>query len=511
MTKKHQNRPRNGGKSRPAPPLEGQAFAESRLDQGGLGQELTQRQMIMAMADFQGLPNPDPILRAEGKSISTYRSMVDGHLSSVMGKRLAAVSARPWSIERGKASARATAKTQEIFENLDVREFVKSCLKANGMGVSLQESVWGADDWIIPVRLIERPPEWFRFGLRGEVRFLDDGGRNEIVPPRKILVARHGGDFLNPYGHPILSECFWPLALKRGGLRLWMLFCEKFGLPKTIGKVPANTPEAEKHDLLMRLEAMVRAAAAVIPIGSSVELLETKVSGNLPFPGLVKWADSEMSKAWLGETLSTELQGNSGSRAAAQVHNEVRADLAQDDANLVEAVANQLISWIWEINSVPGPMPWFAIQMPEDLQSGRIQRDQGLYMLGWRPSALYFEDTYNIAKEHTARIDDGRTGQAAAPDPGAAFGEPDPAALEELTEESILQDLEAALTPHDLQDLAEPMVGPILDLAGKCHSFAEFQEGLVQILVDGSIDVAPLEDALARMTALASGLGGMRA
>lgn len=473
---KRRNAAKNKAKTSQGPAfalVQGSSFGESRLEEGGLGRELTARQLMLAMADLQGLANPDPILRAEGRSISVYRSMVDGHLSAVLGKRLAAVTARPWSIERGKASARATAKLQETFERLDIRGIMDATLEARGLGYSVQEVVWGIDDWLVPERIIKRPQEWFRFGLRGETRFLDDTGGNTIVPPRKLLVARHRDDYLNPYGKPIMAECFWPLAFKRGGLKFWMLFCEKFGLPKTIGKVPASMPEAEKLDLLMRLETMVRAAAAVIPDNSSVELLETKTAGDLPHPALIKWADSEMSKAWLGEVLSTETQGT-GTYGAAKAANEVRADLALDDASLVEAQFNQLISWIWEINGLPGPMPWFQIHMPEDLKSARLARDLGLYRMGVRFRQSYFEDVYDISPEHIERIDFGAapssTTAASATDTSTAFGEP----AEPERSEEVLQALLAELPTGALAKQGKELCKPIMNMAARSSGYAEF-------------------------------------
>jgi phage gp29-like protein len=498
MSRNRQNRP----KTTPKSTSEGVAFAESGLDLGILGSETTARQLMLAMADLNGLPNPDPILRAEGKSLATYRQMVDGHLSSVMGKRTAAVRARPWTLERGKASARTVARLQETLDHLDVRQITSQFLSALGMGYSVQEVVWqNVGGWIAPERVVMRPPEWFAFGLRGETRFLDDAGRNEIVPPRKLLVARHRDDYLNPYGRPILSECFWPLAFKRGGLRFWMMFAEKFGLPKTIAKVPSAMPQNERTALLISLEQMVRAAAAVIPESGTVSLLETKASGDLPFPELVKWADSEMSKAWLGETLTTELQ-QGGSRAAAQVHDGVRADLALDDASLVEAGFNQLIQWIWEVNSVTGPAPWFAIQMPQDLKMGRVERDAGLFKIGARFSRAYFEEAYDIAPEHLDRVDPGPTPGAGA---GPAFGEQDSGSGETSLREQLLSELKQSLEGTVLQDQAEKLVGPVLQMISKATSFDDVLEALPG-MVD-SLDTTAMEDLMARVCTLAAGIG----
>lgn len=32
--------------------------------------------------------------------------------------------------------------------------------------------------------------------------------------------------------------CFWPVAFKKGGMKFWLRFAEKFGSPWVIGKHP---------------------------------------------------------------------------------------------------------------------------------------------------------------------------------------------------------------------------------------------------------------------------------
>lgn len=500
MAKKRRNHPKKGGVRGGLSPVspsgasqEGLAFAESLpVDNEYLGKELTAQGLRLVMSDLYGLPNPDPILRAEGKSLATYRQMVDDHLSSVMGKRLAAVQARPWSIERGHASAQDAEWLTGIISSLPVRDIVESILSAVGMGYSVQEVVWDIEDGrIVPVRIKGRMPEHFRFGLRGEARFLDDVGRNDVVPPRKLLIARYRADGDNPYGRPVLSECFWPLVFKRGNLQFWMTFSEKFGLPKTIGKVPASMGDAEKLDLLLRLEAMVRAAAAVIPEGTTVDLLETKVTGDLPFPGLVKWSESAMSKAWLGETLSTDTQGV-GTYGAQKAANEVRADLALNDANLVESVFNELIQWIWEVNSLTSAMPTFHIHMPEDLKSGRLLRDRGLYSLGVRFTPAYFVEVHGLAPEHIARIDDGRGTPPGGAGDGDAFAEPQD---DEDHGEAELTELLEAMAPQELQGQMQEALKPLLEAIDQAASFGEIEQAL-----DKLIPHMPLEQFQAAMT-----------
>ncbi len=58
-----------------------------------------------AMGDW--LPNPDPILKALGKDITTYRDMrADAHIGGCIRRRKSAVKGLEWELERGPTPAR---------------------------------------------------------------------------------------------------------------------------------------------------------------------------------------------------------------------------------------------------------------------------------------------------------------------------------------------------------------------------------------------------------------------
>ncbi|MEK7394271.1 MAG: DUF935 family protein, partial [Fibrobacterota bacterium] len=252
--------------------------------------------------------------------------------------------------------------------------------------------------------------------------------------------------------------------------KLWVMFCERFGLPKTIGRVPSGTTDRERALLLANLESMVRAASAVISDNGKVELLETKVSGDLPFPELVRWADSAMSKAWLGETTTTDSQ-QVGSYAKAKVGQDDRADLALDDAAMIESqLFATLIRWIWEVNGLSGPMPWIQINMPEDLQSGRIKRDLGLRALGARFDRSYFEQVYNIDPEHLAGVDNSMPTSATEVN---TFGAPGAGEGASRSDE-VMNALLAQLPDGALDQQGRDLVAPILDMAGRSSGYSDF-------------------------------------
>ena len=190
-------------------------------------------------------------------------------------------------------------------------------------------------------------------------------------------------------------------AVQAGRLGKKVLLVEKYGMPKAIGKVPPTATDDEQQKFLKMLAGLIRDAVAVIPQTGSVELLETRLSGTNPHAEIIAWADKAMSKAWLGETLTTEQTSAGGTQAMATVHNDVRADLALDDAAMVESSINQLIRWIYEINwPNEKEIPLMNIILPEDLQEARLERDVKLTQLGVKFNAQYISDIYGIDEKY---------------------------------------------------------------------------------------------------------------
>lgn len=224
------------------------------------------------------------------------------------------------------------------------------------------------------------------------------------------------------------------------------------------------------------LSGLVRDAVAVIPQTGSVELLETKMSGTNPHSELVHWADAEMSKAWLGETLTTEQTNTGGTQAMATVHNDVRKDLTIDDAAMIESSFNQLIRWIYELNwPNEKVIPWMNIILPEDLQQARLERDSKLTQLGVKFNAQYITDVYGIDEKYFEMVEVQQGGMFAEHDDDChCFAE---GSIKNKIEKMI-QDLSA----EDLQEQIEELAKPIIDLAEHCGNYEQFEEELYKIL-----------------------------
>jgi phage gp29-like protein len=473
-----------------------EASPRSALTGGNLTSEFAVRQFWNSLSALSVLPNPDPVLQSEGLQLSTYRRMNDGHLGAVTRKRRAAVRARPWQLNSKGVPARLYKRVAEMLGSLDIRNAMSILWSGNLYGFSVLEVMWEMQGGLlVPVELKDKPQEWFGWHSDGTLRFLDDAGLGEVVPPRKFLVARSEPTFTNPYGKPLLSECFWPLAFKRGGLRFWMTFLERYGMPRAIGKVPASASETERETLLGSMVAMVQDAAAVINDNQSLEIQEAtgKAASTSAYSELVRWADTEISKAILGETLTTELP-TQGSMAAAQVHNDVRKDLALDDAALIEARMNELIRWICELN-FPGEtaVPRFEIILPEDLNGARVERDKKLSDMGLRFTPSYFADTYGIDAKYIAGVAAPSAGDGSAAAATTEYAEAHGDNCCEFSEDDLVE-LFKQVSPEEMQSQIEELVKPILELAKKHADFAEFDKALEELFP--KLDFDAFQDAM---------------
>lgn len=445
-----------------------------------LGQEIASIDVAQWLPALDYLPNPDPILKAQGGGIKVYREIVDGHLDAVRDKRYMAVTSRPWSIDGSKGDLKKAKFVEDHLFGLGLHKSMKQMMDALAYGYQVHEIIWDVVDGVLlPVAIKDKPQEWFRFDEQGYLKLMTRNGSFLDLPPRKFLVTQHQATATNPYGKAIMARCFWPIAFKKGGLKFWMIFVEKFGHPKVIGKTPSSATEIEKRNLLKMLAGLVRDAVAVIPENGGVELLETKFGGQQPHPALVKWADSEMSKAWLGETLTTEQSANGGTRALGEVHNEVREAYAMDDAGMIEEVMNQLIRWIYELNWPSDKhIPWFNIQLPEDLQLGRLDRDKRLHSMGLRFNGSYFVDTYGIDPKHIDTVVAHDQSQQA----GAQFAEGDDVSANEALSQNVAK---------------VDLIDPFRKLVENAESLEQVRDSLLELYADIPVEeiAEELEDA----------------
>ena len=400
------------------------SFGEARATPS-LSEQIATRDRSMDMSFGFILPNPDPILKRQGKDIAVYRDMRSrASVGGPIRRRKAAVKALEWRVERGKASARVTRLANDVLATYDMDTLINEITNAVLFGYQPLELVWGPfNGAAAPLQVIGKPQEWFFFDNAAQLRFRSRQQplQGEELEPRKFLLARQEASYDNPYGFADLSMCFWADTFMRGGLKFWVTFTEKYGTPWLVGKQPRGTPGSEVNNLLDKLEAMVQDAVAAIPDDSSIDILESGDKGASAdlYERLLMYCRSEINIALLGQNQSTESNSN---RASATAGLEVAKTIRDGDAALVMATMNQLLRWLTDLHDgEQAPAPIFVLFEEEDVNTQQAVRDETLTKAGLKFTKEYWKRVYRL---QDGDIEEAPAGPSMPKAPGAAAAVP---------------------------------------------------------------------------------------
>lgn len=420
------------------------------------------------------LPDPDIVLRKQGKDMKIYKELLcDSHVFACVQSRKAGVLSLDWSINKNDNDDKKIKIINDVFKRIDIHRLINDILDASQYGFQPIEIIWERKNgYILPKQLKAKPSEWFCFDDDNNLKFrTKENYYGEVVPDKKFLCPQANPSYNNPYGERTLSRVFWPVTFKKGGMKFWVLFTEKYGIPHLIGKHPRGASKEETETLADLLESMVQDAIAVIPDDSSVEVQEAnKTSSADIFERLINSMNSEISKAILGQTLTTEI-GNTGSFAASNTHMGVRQDIIDSDKKLVEATINQLIKWIYEINFNFDEIPVFELYPPEDVDLNLAQRDKILSEAGVAFTKKYFIKTYNLEE------DDFEIRENSFPSVSSSefkqFKQNDEPIV---PGQEQIENLMKFVYETELPKQARNMLNPLISLIESCESYEDLQD-----------------------------------
>ena len=441
------------------------------------------------------LPNPDPVLKARGMDVTTYRDLrVDAHVGGCCRRRKSAVKGLQRGLNRERASATVATAVERMLGALDIERIVGEMMEAVFYGYQPMEVNWRVVGGLhVPVDVVGKPPEWFCFDKDNQLRLKTRAHpyEGELLPERKFLLPRQDATFQNPYGFPDLSMCFWPVFFKKGGVKMWLQFTEKFGSAFAVGKLPRNAQPKERVEMLDALEALIANGVATIPDDGSIALVEMagkKASADI-YSNLVMYCRSEVSIALTGANQTVEADSN---RASASAGLEVARDLRDGDAAMVAAAINQLIKWFVAVNWPGSPSPVYRFWDQAARDQLQASRDRSNYGAGARFTNDYFMRAYGYQEGDLtapANSEPVLAGKSAV-----AFSEPEP-------EDPLVK---------QLADAAEEPFGELIARIGEMAASAKDLPSLKKMLVDdfNSLDTARLQEVMAAAFALAE-LKGM--
>ncbi len=111
----------------------------------------------------------------------------------------------------------------------------------------------------------------------------------------------------------------WMYLLKNFALKDWAAFNEVFGMPLRLGKYDTTASPADREALVQAVRNLGSDAAGVISKATEIEFVEaaSRSGGANPYQLMADFCNREMSKAVLGQTLTTDTTGATGTYAAA--------------------------------------------------------------------------------------------------------------------------------------------------------------------------------------------------
>ncbi|HWL94460.1 MAG TPA: DUF935 family protein [Phycisphaerae bacterium] len=315
----------------------------------------------------------------------------DAHLYSVANTRRLAVTGLPWEVVSaaempGWGSGRlrnadrkladdAAAFCQETLLDMEGFEEALAHLSlAYGRNIAVAELVWDAT--ARGVRLAEIAPIDFgrlTFDERGDLRILTEEAQFEgiALPPAKFVVHTPQAASGLPMRGGLLRVTAMAYLGKRFAIKDWLIFAEVFGMPVRIARYQPNATPAEKRELLEMLKQLGADATGIFSKAVEIDIKQTRLPGetNL-YENLCLYFDREISKAWLGQTLTTDTIRSLASAGAAVVHDRVRRDLRDDDLRKeAQTIRRDLLSVMTRFEfGAEAPVPHFR-RIPDQTMS----------------------------------------------------------------------------------------------------------------------------------------------
>jgi phage gp29-like protein len=277
------------------------------------------------------------------EQIELYEEMEerDAHLASILQTRKVAVQGMRYRIvpyTNNTQDLKIADFVRTVLASLNFDQIILNILDALGKGYSVNEILWGVNDGQVVVDSIDWiNPKRISFAQGEEPRLIEEQGLAITeLQPWKVIFHRcmlRSGSVVRA---GLLRSVAWVYLFKNYALKDWNIFNEVFGMPLRLGKFDPTASPEDRESLFRAITSLGSDAAAIISKNTEIEFVETHGRGGSqenPFGAMAEFCNREMSKAILGQTLTTDVSQATGTYGAARVHHQVRRDIIQSDAD----------------------------------------------------------------------------------------------------------------------------------------------------------------------------------
>lgn len=351
----------------------------------------------------------------------------DAHLFSIANTRRLALTGLDWEIVpasdlrpglNAALAAEAADYCKQVLGSIEgLDDALQHLSLALGRNIAVTELVWdlvGGSHTIVDVV----PIEFARLVLDGVdcVRILTDAEPLDgiALPVNKFVVHSPHATTGHASRGGLLRVTALAFLGKNYALKEWLTFAEIFGMPIRVARYDPSASVEEKRELLDMLTSMGSEAAGVFSKAVELEIIEAnRGTPNPPYDRLVNFLNREMTKAWLGQTLTVDMADQSGSKAAAEVHDRVRKDILLDDIrNEGHTVRRDILRPLAQFRfgrEVPVPFFRRKPEEPRDLRELAEVLSVAVNDLGIQAPTRWVHDTLGIPEATNGEATVGRS------------------------------------------------------------------------------------------------------
>ncbi|MCP4113378.1 MAG: DUF935 family protein, partial [Desulfobacteraceae bacterium] len=365
---------------------------------------------------------------------------------------------------------------------------------------------------VLDIKWVRADRVTFWNSLTPRVLTVDEPVQGIDLPPYKFIYHRYKARSGDDMRAGILRPVSWMFVFKNYSVKDWVAFAEIYGQPLRLGKYDPGASDEEKDALVLAVQSIGTDAAGIISRKTEIEFKDTVARNSTEnvYSGLAGFCDRQMSKAILGQTLTSESgDKGSGSYALGSVHDRVRFDLKNSDASsLSKTFRSQFVRPFVGYNfgwDAPVPKYRLICEKPEDLEKiGKIYQvvtDIGLDvsqehvserfqipmrkrgetpLLTMQQQPIPVENTLKMIPENTLKM---KTGNPHAD-------------LEEMSFQA---------SENTFSAFEEDILKPVLGMLEGVETYEEAGELLYEMFSD--LDMRAFEELLTR-SVLAAGLSG---
>lgn len=281
---------------------------------------------------------------------------------------------------------------ESYFTNFE--SFLYESLDSIGKGVSIGEIIFAeASDRIYIQDVKFKPQHLFSFGETGIAGFstasmlypqtgplqlragvtMEGLAAGQELPEQKFFVFSYRPKHGNRWGDPVDRKAFWWDWILRSGLKNWLKYQEK-GSGVVVAKYPSSAGVKEQEDALGAASAVHDETAVAIPDKFEMEIHEMVRNLGSSHKELIDdYCTAQITRIYLGQTLTSRGSDGGGSRALGEVHERVSQRKGEADCKaLIPVVNERIIKPLVHLNFGPNAAcpKWFIeYDPPTDVES----------------------------------------------------------------------------------------------------------------------------------------------